>query len=60
MDRHYIAVLFKKHKVFNRVVIWDNDKIINNEDVPHIFIDYYSNIANTIVSEIPIVNENIE
>ena len=50
----------KKHKLFNRVVLCDNDNIINNEDVPHKFIDYYSNIANTIVSEIPIVNENIE
>ena len=50
----------KKHKVSNRVVICDNDNIINNEDVPHKFIEYYSNIANSIVSEIPVVNENIE
>ena len=50
----------KKQKTSKKVVICDNDNIINNEDVPHKFINYYSNIANTIVSEIPVVNENFE
>ena len=50
----------KKHKTSKKVVICDNDNVINNEDVPHKFINYYSNIANTIVSEIPVVNENFE
>ena len=50
----------KKQKASKKVVICDNDNIINNEDVLHKFINYYSNIANTIVSEIPVVNENFE
>ena len=50
----------KKQKVSNQVVIYENDNIVHNNDVPHKFIEYYSNIANTIVSEIPIVNENVE
>ena len=50
----------KKQKTSKKVVICDNDNVINNEDVPHKFINYYSNIANTIVSEIPVVNENFE
>ena len=50
----------KKQKVSNQVVICENDSIVNNNDVPHKFIEYYSNIANTIVSEIPLVNESVE
>ena len=50
----------KKQKLSNRIVICNNDKVINDEDVPHEFVNYYSNIANTIVSEIPVVNENFE
>ena len=50
----------KKQRVSSQVVICENDSVVNNNEVPHKFIEYYSNIANTIVSEIPLVNESVE
>ena len=55
-----INTTIKKQKLSNKIDICENDKVVDNKDVPHKFIYYYSNIANSIVSEIPDVNDNFE
>ena len=50
----------KKQKTSTNTVICENNTVVQNDDVPYKFINYYSNIANKLVSEIPSVNENIE
>ena len=46
-----------RKKVKNgQTIICENENVIANEDVPNKFINYFSNIANTLVSEIPQVD----
>ena len=43
----------KKGKLANKTILCENENIIDSKDVPNMFIDYFSNIANQLVSEIP-------
>ena len=50
----------KKHKISGQTIIFENENVVKNEDVPNKFIDYFSNIANKLVSEIPPVDVSTE
>ena len=50
----------KKQKLTSKTTIYENDQKVVTEDVPNRFIDFFSNIANKLVSEIPLVEENVE
>ena len=43
----------KKQKTAKQTIIYENENKVNIKDVPNKFIDYFSNIANELVSEIP-------
>ena len=46
-----------KKNVNNRqTIIFEDNNVVNNQDVPNKFINYFSNIANVLVSEIPPVD----
>ena len=44
----------------NQTIICENDNVINAEDVPNKFINYFSNIADALVAEIPQVDVSAE
>ena len=46
----------KKPKIAGQTIICENENVVKNENVPNKFIDYFSNIANKLVSEIPPVD----
>ena len=50
----------KKQKLSKQTTICENDNVIKTEDVPNKFINYFSNIAQTLVSEIPPVDVSAE
>ena len=50
----------KKRLKSNQTIIYENDNLVNKEDVPNKFINYFSNIANSLVSEIPQVDVSAE
>ena len=50
----------KKQSKSNQTIIYENENIVNHEEVPNRFVNYFSNIANKLVSEIPEVDVNAE
>ena len=44
----------------SQIKICENENAIANEAVPNKFINYFSNIANKLVSEIPEVDVSVE
>ena len=50
----------KKQKSNRQITIYENENKVSMVDVPNKFIDYFSNIANTLVSEIPPVEVSPE
>ena len=50
----------KKKIKTSQTIICENENVVSNEDVPNKFINYFSNIANALVSEIPPVDVSAE
>ena len=49
----------KKRKISNKVILYDNESLVNTEDIPDKFIDYLTNIPNQLISELPNSSTNV-
>ena len=50
----------KKQKLSKQTTIFENGNVIKTEDAPNKFINYFSSIAQALVSEIPTVDVSAE
>ena len=50
----------KKTTNTSQTIIYENENVVNAKDVPNKFINYFSNIADTLVADIPPVDVSAE
>ena len=44
----------RKRKLHNKISLIENDSIINETEIPNKFCDYFTSIAEKLVSDIPV------
>ena len=49
----------KKKNTNQKVVLCDNETLVNTDDIPNTFIDYLTNVPKQLISELPNNNNNV-